>query len=90
MRFSIIALACLVSVAIAQSECSCPGGQDGCGCGSTGIGNTACFCEALGNDNPVATQCTGSGSCGCPSGENGHCIIVCILSFYGTIKTTNR
>ncbi|KAF2158846.1 hypothetical protein M409DRAFT_71407 [Zasmidium cellare ATCC 36951] len=70
MKFVFLALACLTFLAVAQIECSCPnGGAAGgpaCGCNS----NASCFCERESDDLPVATECSGLGSCGCPSDQN--------------------
>jgi len=89
MRFAFIALAFCASIALAQNQCDCVGGQDYCGC-TFGIWGGGCFCEDLNNDNDVATMCTASGSCGCPCGQNGHCIDVSIFSFFRMIKITNN
>ncbi|KAK4631485.1 hypothetical protein CLAFUW4_03645 [Fulvia fulva] len=74
MKFSLLTLACLFSVALAvDTECKLSnGGAAGgpaCGCNS----NASCFCEKPSDDLSVASECSANGSCGCPSDENGHC-----------------
>lgn len=81
MRFIVLTLACLASLALAQTECGppgCPDGPGNCGC-SGGEGTTVCFCSDPGVNDSPSSICGDLGSCGCPADQNGRCISVCVL-----------
>ena len=74
MRISTIVLACFASLALGQGQ--------PCAVFDCDPPATDCFCEINYNSIGYLAYCAADGTCGCPDGQKGVCIAVCLATFF--------